>query len=78
MFAPSRLTWNDIARIHSILVLNEPESIHELDLGDIAGAVSVEMCLDSGFGSITGEVAQVEAGRGYLGHGSSGCQALSC
>ena len=43
-------TGNHIAGIHSILVLNESEAIHELDLGDLPGAVSVEMGLDISLG----------------------------
>ena len=43
-------TRNDIASIHSILVLDKAEAIHELDLGDLPGAVSVEMGLDISLG----------------------------
>jgi hypothetical protein len=42
-------TGNHIAGIHSILVFDEPEAIHELDLGDLSGAMSVEMALDVSF-----------------------------
>jgi hypothetical protein len=45
------LTRNDITGIHGILVFDEPEAIHELDLGDLSGAMSVEMGLDISFGS---------------------------
>jgi hypothetical protein len=43
-------TGNHIAGIHSILVLNESEAIHELDLGDLSCAMSVEMGLDISLG----------------------------
>jgi hypothetical protein len=43
-------TGNHIAGIHSILVLNESEPIHELDLGDLSCAMSVEMGLDISLG----------------------------
>ena len=45
------LTRNDITGIHGILVFDESEAIHELDLGDLSGAMSVEMGLDISFGS---------------------------
>src|SRR4051794_18158734 len=44
-------TRNHVASIHSILVLDEAKAIHELDLGDLAGAMSVEMGFNIGFGS---------------------------
>jgi hypothetical protein len=43
-------TGNHIAGIHSILVFDEPEAIHELDLGDLSCAMSVEMGLDISLG----------------------------
>jgi hypothetical protein len=45
------LTWNHIACIHGILVLDEAEAIHELDLHDLACAVGVEVVLNIGLGS---------------------------
>jgi hypothetical protein len=39
-------TWNYVAGIHSILVLNEAEAVHELDFSDFASAMGVEMVLD--------------------------------
>jgi hypothetical protein len=39
-------TRNDIASIHSILVLDKAEAIHELDLGDLSRAMSVEVGFD--------------------------------
>ena len=45
------LTWHDITRIHGVLVLDEPEAIHQLDLHDLTGAMGVEVILDIGLGS---------------------------
>ena len=40
-----QLTWNDVLRVHGIIILNEAEAIHELDLGDVASPF-LEMILD--------------------------------
>lgn len=45
------LTWDYISGIHGILVLNETEAIHELDLGYFAGSMGSEVSLDIGLGS---------------------------
>lgn len=45
------LTWDDIARIHGIFVFDEAKAIHELDFGDLAGAMGVEVVLNIGLGS---------------------------
>lgn len=45
------LTRNDITGIHGILVFDESKAVHELDLGDLSSAMSVEMGLDISFGS---------------------------
>lgn len=74
----AELTGNDVTRIHCILVLDEAETVHELDLSDLAGAMGLEVALDFCLGGIAGKVAQVKAGRGYLGHGCSWYVALSC
>lgn len=42
---------NDIARIHRILVLDEAEAIHELDLCDLSGAMGRKVRLDISLGS---------------------------
>jgi len=63
-----RLTWNDVTRVHGIFVLNEAKAVHQLDLSDLAGAMGLKVCLDVRFGSIAGQVAQVQAGGGDLGH----------
>jgi hypothetical protein len=44
-------TWNHVSRIHSILVLDEAEAVHELDLGDFACAVGSKMRFDIVLGS---------------------------
>lgn len=44
-------TWDDIACVHVVLVLDEPEAVHELDLGNLAGAMGVEVVLNIGLGS---------------------------
>lgn len=44
------LTRNNVARIHGILILNEAEAIHELDLRNLAGAMGTEVSLDLGLG----------------------------
>lgn len=43
-------TRNYIASIHRILVLDETKAVHELDLGDLAGAMSVEVGFNISFG----------------------------
>ena len=74
----AKLTRHNVTRVHGVLVLDETKAVHELDLSDFTSAMGLEMGLDFCLGGIARKVAQVEAGRGYLGHGSSGCQALSC
>lgn len=54
-FRAEELTRNDITGIHSVVVLNESETIHELDLGDVAGAMGLEMILDIFFGDWSSE-----------------------
>ena len=43
-------TRDNIARIHVVFVLDESEAVHELDLGNLAGAMGVEMVLNIGLG----------------------------
>lgn len=40
------LTGNNVARVQGVLVFDEAESIHQLDLGDFASAMGCEMGLD--------------------------------
>lgn len=48
---------DDIPSVHGILVLNEAESIHKLDLGDLACAMGREVRLNVCFSRYTGEVS---------------------
>ena len=64
-----QLTWNNITGIHGIFILNEAEAIHELDLGDLAGSMGLEMGLNVGLGGVAGEVPKIETGGGNFGHG---------
>jgi len=48
---------DDITSIHCVLVLDEAESVHELDLSDLASAVRREVAFDIGLGGIAREVA---------------------
>lgn len=50
---------NDVARVHGILVLDEAEAIHELDLGYLSGAMGVEMILNIGLGSVARKITKV-------------------
>lgn len=60
-------TWNDITCVHGILVLDEAEAIHELDLGDFAGAMGVEVVLNVGLGSCSTVPGQRCPGRAVAG-----------
>jgi hypothetical protein len=62
------LTRNDITSIHCVLILNEAEAIHELDLGDLTSAMCLEVSLDVCLGGIAGEVPEIEAGGRDLSH----------
>lgn len=44
-------TWNHVTGVKRILVLDEAKTIHELDLGNLAGAMGVEVVLNVGLGS---------------------------
>lgn len=41
-----RLTRDDIASVHRVLVLNETEPVHELDIGNLTGAMACEVVRD--------------------------------
>lgn len=47
-------TWNNVARIHGVLVLDEPKAVHEFDLGNIPGAMGRKVVLNIGLGSCDG------------------------
>lgn len=51
MKTAEHLTWDNVARIHGILILDEAETIHELDLSDLASTVGGEVILDICLGS---------------------------
>lgn len=46
-------TRDYVASIHSILIFDESEAIHELDFGDLPGAVGVEVRLHICLGGYT-------------------------
>lgn len=41
-----KLTWNDIPGVHGVLVLDEAETIHDLDLDNLTSAMGGKMGLD--------------------------------
>jgi hypothetical protein len=43
-------TGNHIAGVHRILVFDKSEAVHELDLGDLSSAMSVEVGFNISFG----------------------------
>ena len=51
------LTRHHITRVQRVLVLDESETIHQLDFRDFAGAMSVEVGFDISLGSYTGVVS---------------------
>lgn len=59
-------SWNDVTRVHGILVFDEAEAVHELDLEDLA-AMCAEELFDFGFGDIFWQVAEVEPCVGNFG-----------
>ena len=40
------LTRDNISRIHRIVVLDEAKAVHELDLGNVASTMGLEVVLD--------------------------------
>jgi hypothetical protein len=48
-------SWDDIAGIQRILVLDKTEAVHKLDLGDLTSAMLGEVVLDIGLGGCSGE-----------------------
>lgn len=46
-----RLTRDNILSVHGILVLDETEAVHQLDLGDFSGSMSRKVSLNIGLGS---------------------------
>jgi hypothetical protein len=65
-----RLTRNNVSGIHRVLVFDEAEAIHQLDLGDLPGAMSRKMSLDVGLGSCReSESVGIQRGEESLGYG---------
>lgn len=60
---------NNVTGVHGIVVFNETEAVHELDLGDLASAMGLEVSFDIGLGGTSGEIPQVEAGGRDFRHG---------
>lgn len=56
------LTWNDISGVHCILVLDEPKTVHELDLGYLASAMGSKMRLDVLLTDYWGQFSTKQAG----------------
>jgi len=56
-------TWNDVTRVHGIFVLDEAKAIHELNLGDLASAMGVEVILNIGLGSYVNTVQSANSRR---------------
>lgn len=46
-----RLTRNNVAGIHRVLVFDEAKSIHKLHVCNLSGAMGRKVCLDVGLGS---------------------------
>ena len=46
-----QLTRDNILSVHGILVLDETEAVHQLDLGDFSGSMSRKVSLNIGLGS---------------------------
>lgn len=44
------LTRNNISGIHGIFVFDETEAIHELDFGNLSGAMGLEVGFNIGLG----------------------------
>lgn len=55
-----KLTWDNVAGIHGILILDEAKTIHELNLCNFSGAMFREMRLDIGLGSCRQRVSGSE------------------
>lgn len=53
------LTWDHIAGVHRILILDEAEAVHEFDLRDLSGAMGAEVRLNVGLGDLEGVQSQL-------------------
>lgn len=52
------LTWHHVPGIHGVLVLDESETVHELDLGYFTGSMGGEVLFNIGLGSYRRESSQ--------------------
>jgi hypothetical protein len=59
---------HDITRIHGVLVLDETEAVHELDLGDLASSMGGEMLLNVTLSSSPWEIPQIETCARHFAH----------
>lgn len=57
-------TWNHISRIHCIFILDEAETIHQLDLHYLASTVGTKVRLDILLGSCEVDYIQYRYGIG--------------
>jgi hypothetical protein len=64
--------WHDVACVHGVLVFDEAETIHNLDFGNLSGAMGGKEGLNIGLGSIARKVPQVEPGGRDLSHDGGG------
>jgi hypothetical protein len=62
--AAGQHTRHDITCVHGIFVLDKAESVHKLDLGDLASAMGVEVVLNVGLGSYSARGPVSEFRRG--------------
>lgn len=56
-------SWDDISRIHHVLVFDEAEAVHEFDFLDGSSAMAREMILDLLLGDISWQIPQIESSR---------------
>jgi hypothetical protein len=62
--ARERLTRDNVAGIHGVLVFDETKAVHQLDFGDLAGTMGGEVGFDIGLGSFGGASVRVGPNRG--------------
>jgi hypothetical protein len=67
------LTRNDVAGIHSILVLDETEAVHQLDLSDLSGTMGIEVGFDICLGRCIRKNASVYGRASYQLRASQLC-----
>jgi len=62
---------HNISGIQLVVIFDKAETVHQLDLRDLAGAMAAEMFFDVAFSHVAGKVPKIEAGRRHLSHGWS-------